>query len=278
MRGLGVKYYLKQNFQSGSPIPYILTSLVSSFLLLFLLKVINLETYFSVVSKLVLPSGFSAWIYQPWALITHPLVYTDLFSILFDCLWLYWIGRLFLNLLSSNNFLFVFLTGLIVGALSFIFLSSFGFLGQPASISTVKFGIAALLTSLIMLAPTLEISLLLLGRIQLRYIAYVYFAIELLLTIRKGDYAISIAYITAIMFGFLYMRSLKAGKDWSEVFKKKKRKLKVVYGHNIMRDDSIVSLPDQEKVDEVLDKISASGYDSLSSKEKEILFKASKRK
>lgn len=279
MRSQGFKYKIKQHYQSGSPIPYILSLLAGTFVLLFILKIFSQESYFYISSKLALPAQFMGWLKQPWSLFSYILVYNNLISLLFDCLWLYWIGNFFLDFQPKRKFLFVLFGGVILGAISFLLFSSLPFLGQVAPSSTIKFGLAALMASLILLTPTLEVSLILLGRVQFRIIAYIYFALGIFLPLSNAQYAVSIAYITAVAFGYLYIRALQNGSDWAALFMKKEKKLKVVYGDkkpNTAYDNREV--PNQAMIDEVLDKISASGYDSLTSQEREILFRASKDK
>ena len=74
------------------------------------------------------------------------------------------------------------------------------------------------------------------------------------------------------------MISLKKGNDWSQIFsKKEKRKLKIVHqSPNKKYHNKSAVVSNQELIDGILDKISAHGYESLTSQEKETLFKASK--
>lgn len=276
MKGRGVKYYAQQIYQSGSPIPYIITLLVGTFILLSFCRVFNVASYEYITSILTLPPKFAAWLYQPWSVFTYFIVYTHFFSLLFDCLWLFWIGSLFLNFQSRRHFLFILSGGIILGAISFLVFSSISTFSTADHSSTIVFGIAAVLAGLIVLIPKLEVSLFLFGRVQLKIIAYVYFAIAILFPLKEGNYSISISYIVAITFGVLCMRALRNGVDWSKILQKKEKQLKVVYGDKDLDKVNKKSIPNQDMVDKVLDKISASGYESLSTKEKEILFRASK--
>src|SRR5690606_42039125 len=63
-----------------------------------------------------LPISFSHFLKQPWSIATYSFLYTGLFQLLFDCLWLYWLGNIFLNFLSSNQFLFLYFSAAFLGA------------------------------------------------------------------------------------------------------------------------------------------------------------------
>jgi hypothetical protein len=85
-----------------------------------------------------------------------------------------------------------------------------------------------------------------------------------------------IAHLGGSLLGYIYIKALQNGNDWSKMFQKKS-KLKVVQS-NKSSSQFNNKLPDQEVIDKILDKISVSGYDSLSRSEKEQLFNASKEK
>jgi hypothetical protein len=77
------------------------------------------------------------------------------------------------------------------------------------------------------------------------------------------------------LMGFIYTKQLQKGNDMvgaiAGVFKSKP-KMKIVSKNNSRNS---YDLPRQEEIDSILDKISRSGYDSLTRQEKEVLFRAS---
>jgi membrane associated rhomboid family serine protease len=237
------------------------------------------QTLFSSVStQLSLPPTFGTWLVQPWSILTHTLIYQDIFHILFDCLWLYWIGNLFLDFLNRRQFLTVFGTGLFGGAIFYLLIGQFGFINTMSYWTSMSFGIAALISAITALLPTYEIRLFLFGNVKLRMIALIYLALELAFTAWSNPQA-AIPLVLCILFGFMFMQQLKSGRDWSKIWKSGKRqKLKVIH-RNRTRSVNIEmeGLPSQEQIDQILDKISQNGYDNLTSREKEILFKASKQ-
>lgn len=278
------KTFIQDTYKSSSPIPYIITIQVGLFVLVHIFDLISsqanpsINLYQGTISTLSLPPLFTDWITQPWSIITHPFVYTQLFSLLFDCLWLYWIGNMYLNLLSRKHLLFTFCGGLLIGAVIFLLANTIPFVSTGSTPWTsITFGLASLLGGLIILSPRAEVKLFIFGNVSLKTIAFVYFFIEIAFLVYNNQYAAAIAFVAALSYSTLYTRSLLNGNDWSKIFgRKKKKHLKIVHSQTKPLSYQKNDLPNQELIDQVLDKISSTGYDSLSAMEKEILFKASK--
>lgn len=285
MKENAFKTFVQETYTASSPIPYIITVQVALFILIHIFALISsqanssIDLYAITLSELSLPDTFNKWLLQPWSLFTYPFVYTSLFELIFDCLWLSWIGNMFLNLLKPKHLIFTLLGGVLIGGLTFLSLNSYSIFSiQSPSYNTISFGLASLLASMMILTPTAEVRLIIFGNVRFRTIAIVYFIIEIVLLANNKQYAAAIAFATAILFGILFIQSLSKGNDWSQIIGKKKTHLKVVsrqYENNVFHKHD---LPNQDLIDQVLDKISEKGYDNLSRDEKEILFRASKNK
>ncbi len=281
-----VKSFLRDTYQTSSPIPFIITGQVVVFVLIHIFELIsfaeitdsNLFSFF--FERLSLPGSFVSFIRQPWSIITHPFIYQGIFDILFDCLWLYWIGNMFLNFLNRRQFWLVFGGGLLGGAVIYMLMGQLNILGRGVYWNTTAFGLAALISSISILIPALEVRLFIFGNVKFRTIALVYLALELIFTGLHNEQAI-VPYIAMILFGILFMHQLKKGNDWSAVLQLgRRKKLQVVHKKeepHAFRRRHPYDLPNQEEIDQILDKISQNGYDSLTSREKEILFRASKQ-
>ena len=282
----GIQTFIRTTFKNGSPIPYLLS--IQIFLFVFVhisdllvdLNIIQFPLYDWLINNLSLPSTFAQFITQPWSILTYSFLYVGLFNIVFDCLWLYWLGNIFLNLLNTRQFLVLYLGSIILGGAIYLVLGEIGIFsaGPITSLYSSSLGLAALIASLLLLAPQTEIRLLLFGLVRLQTLAYIYLAIEVLFYLFANRTA-SVTYLCCIGLGLVFMQQLKAGNDLSKFFQKtKKSKLKVVQtsskGPNYRSIKS--DLPNQEVIDEILDKISQSGYESLTSREKEILFRESR--
>jgi len=280
MRESNFKTFVQQTYNSSSPLPYIITLPVALFVIVQIAGLISSSVSSSLLAHLSLPALWVEWIYQPWSLLTFPFIYTSLLSLIFDCLWLFWIGNMYLNLLNTKQFVFTFFGGLLSGGLVFLLVNTFSYFNpESTALSSMTFGITAILGSLILLSPKAEVRLFILGTVSLKIIAAIYIIIQLVFLVQHKEYAASIALLSAFGFGFFFIKSLTKGKDWSQLFTvSKKSHLKVVHRQNTGHTSIAKGeTPNQELVDAILDKISASGYDSLNKKEKEILFRASKQ-
>ncbi|HAK29860.1 MAG TPA: peptidase S54, partial [Sphingobacterium sp.] len=138
--------------------------------------------------------------------------------------------------------------------------------------------LAAVLAAIVTLVPKYELRFLLIGTVKLKLVAIIYFGLEFL-TLTMTNRPAAISYFAVILFGMGFTYALKSGMDWSTIFQKKQQKpakMKVVVGNNIPTNRKHrYDLPNQDEIDAILDKISVSGYDSLTNHEKETLFRAS---
>lgn len=291
MKGQGtLKEFWRTTYRSGSPVPYIITAQIVVFIVIHLfdllgeIGVISIPLYDWAISTLGLPATFSKFIQQPWSLVTYPFLHQGLFQILINCLWLYWLGMLFLNFLHARQLLTVYAGAIFLSGVGYLALGQIGYLvsSSPQTVLyTGAVGIAAVLAALLTLVPNTEVRLILIGTVRLRTIGLIYIGIQFAFYLMVNKVAAG-AYLLSIGWGWLFMHLLKEGNDLSRYFKKReKRKLKVVHRdsphpYTSSHYDSD-STPDQEIIDTILDKISSSGYDSLTAQEKETLFRASKQ-
>jgi membrane associated rhomboid family serine protease len=241
---------------------------------------------------LAVPSDPSKLIFKPWTVITYMFLHLGFFHLLTNMLWLYFLGTLFVQFLGEKKLFTVYIAGGIAGALLYILFfnvfpvfktvnSSAIALGASASVMAVVVGVGTF-------APNYAIRLLLLGEVKLKYIAIFSFVIDVL-SISNSNSGGHIAHIGGAALGFLFAKQWAKGKDitvWVNsasnfllalVKPSKKSKMKVKYKRSSSSDYEYTDRKKEEQaeVDAILDKISRSGYDSLSKKEKEILFKAS---
>ncbi|TDQ07685.1 rhomboid family intramembrane serine protease [Pedobacter metabolipauper] len=219
-----------------------------------------------------------------YTLLTYQFFHDGFFHFLFNMLWLFWMGRIFLDFLKPRQFHFVYLTGGFAGALLFagafnifpVFANSI----SEATIIGSSAAVMAVVVAAATLVPDYSMRLLLFGDVKLKYLAIAYILLDLIGTtsINAGG---SFSHIGGAILGFFYIKVLQGGTDWSNLFKRKP-KLRVVKNEPAKSSGRAASsikkkeLVDQKEIDAILDKISKSGYDQLSREEKETLFKASK--
>lgn len=283
-----LKAFWRDTYKGQSPVPFIISVQVCLFVLIHIFDLVQevgltqRSLYGFAVRELSLPLSFSTFLTRPWSIISYSFLYTNIFQLLFDCLWLYWIGTIFFNFLNRRQFLFVYVSAILAGALLYVglgFVSGFDTFSGRAYMSA-SFGLGALFASIATLVPRSEIRLFLFGNVSLKTLALIYIIISVLF-IGMVDQAAALAFLLVTLGGMLFTKALQNGNDYSLRFAFKKRsKLKVVHKGKASTSSYAYrhksDLPNQEEVDEILDKISVGGYESLTSHEKEILFKASK--
>lgn len=289
---------LKRMFLSGNILIKFIYINVGIFLLLRLFAVLFL--LFNIHSVpfleyLQMPSSPTLLLMRPWTLITYMFTHYDFLHILFNMLWLYWFGGIFLQFFDERRFGGVYLLGGIAGAL--LFLSAYNIfpyfqvvsersflMGASASVMAIVFAVS-------FYRKEYEINLFLIGRVKLIWLAWFTLILDLL-AITSTNAGGHLAHVGGALFGIWYASRMKKGKDLTAPFNrmidrlvnlskvnlKRKPKMKVTYKRP-ETDYEYNARKNQENkdLDNILDKLKRSGYDSLSAEEKKRLFDASKK-
>lgn len=244
---------------------------------------------------LALPADLSALASKPWTLFTYMFLQERFFHLLFNIVMLYFGGMIFQEYLSQAKLLWTYIIGGIFGGLFFILaFNLFPVFTTISDISIAMGASASVLAIIIAIAtyvPDYTVHLFLFGKFKLKYLAIAFIVIDIL-SIQADNPGGHIAHLGGAFWGFIYALSLKKGTDVYKMFyrfripkftwNKKETKF------STSRPKSGRPLSDneyntrraatQEEIDQILDKISKSGYSSLTSKEKELLFKTSYKK
>jgi membrane associated rhomboid family serine protease len=225
------------------------------------------------------PAALPKLPFRFYTVLTYQFLHEDIFHILFNMLWLFWMGNIFIDFLKPRQFHFVYLSGGIMGALFFALAFNvfppFIPMAYAATVIGSSASVMAIAVAVTTLLPDYTISLMFIGTVKLRYVVLIYLLIDLI-GIGYSNPGGSFAHLGGAFMGFIYIKLLQNGKDWSGIFKKKS-KLKVVRNDSPKGSaKSAGNEVNQKEVDMILDKISKTGYNKLSKEEKEILFKASK--
>lgn len=241
---------------------------------------------------LQLPSSPALLLYRPWTPVTYMFLHVNMLHILFNMLWLYWFGGLFLRFFSERQLGGVYVSGGIAGAIFFLtaynlfpyfrHMDSLGLLeGASASVMAIVFAVS-------FFRKNYEINLLFVGRVKLIYLALLTLLIDLLSVVSTNAGG-HIAHLGGAMFGILFAEQLQRGKDFTTLAnrlidgmanlrKRKKPRMKVTYRRpETDMEYNARKRAETARMDAILDKLKYSGYDSLSADEKKDLFKASKR-
>ncbi|MBS1525404.1 MAG: rhomboid family intramembrane serine protease [Bacteroidetes bacterium] len=229
-----------------------------------------------------LPSSLVRLSHRFWTPVTYMFMHAGVFHILFNMLWLYWIGQIFEEYLGNKRTIGLYILGGLAGAFFFVFFYNVlpVFANDPGLVagSTVVGASAAVMAIIVATAtllPNYTIFLMFLGPVKLKWIVLFIIVIDFI-GIAGFNAGGELSHLGGALFGFIYIKQLQRGHDWVGFFTnmfRKRSKLTVASKNN---SKNSANKPRQEEIDRILDKISQAGYESLSKQEKEILFRASK--
>lgn len=286
---------IKQKFREGDALMRLIFINIAVFALLKTVSVLLLlfNQQISWPSEyLAAPASLSYLIYKPWTIFTYMFLHFDLFHILFNMFALYWFGKLFLMYFSQKQLVALYIIGGIMGYVFFtgaynIFpyfqnqIDSSIILGASGSIMAIILAVAAK-------SPNLEMRMLLIGNIKLKYIALIA-VLTSFFGITSNNAGGEIAHIGGALTGYFFIVSLQQGKDitaWLnriidliyDLFKPRKLKVKknAAFSGRKMSDAEYNQnkVSRMKEIDRILDKIKVSGYESLSAEEKKRLFES----
>ena len=297
---------IKGSFKHGTVLTRLMYVNGAVFLLIKIIEVIGVLSASpmlatTVISNLAVPASVGALALKPWTPVTYMFTHQGFIHLLFNLLWLWWFGKIFLAYLDQRKLLSLYILGGLAGAVLYIAVFNF----FPAFAGTVNVSIAlgasasvmALVIGTAVYLPDLELNLLFIGRVKMKYLALATFLITSLFdfSVNTGG---KIAHIGGAMMGLAYGYGLRNGKDigswlnmiidfFVNLFKPRK-KMKVTYKKagpafdaTKVKDDheyNAIKAERQKTLDHILDKISKGGYDSLTKEEKAILFSESQKK
>ena len=235
-----------------------------------------------IVEWFSLKPSFELLLYRPWTIITYGFLHIGFFHILFNLMILYYFGTLFLDFFDSKQFLTYYLLGIFSGGL--IYMLSYNYLPALQTQQTLLVGASAGVTAIVVgiasYIPNYSLNFRFIGSIKLVYIAIAMVILDVV-QIPTGNAGGHLAHLGGALIGFLLTRYMNKGSliiaIWNGLWStSKKTPLKTVYKNRKSEVTSTSFNFDQKKIDSILDKISKSGYDTLTKEEKDYLFKAGK--
>jgi len=245
---------------------------------------------FNYPSWLALSSDPQVFMFKPWTFLTYAFFHFDFWHLLFNMLVLNFASNLFLTFFTQKQYLGLYiLSALFAGV---VFSLSFYFSNIYGSIVGASAAIMAILVAATTYSPLMNVRLFLFGNVKLWHITGVILILDLV-QFRSGNMGGHISHLAGAFFGFIYIKLLQNGTDLSiivsktldffaNLFRKSPStpftKVHKNYKKPTERSTSRIVTKDktQQQIDEILDKISQSGYDCLTKEEKEFLFKAGK--
>ena len=253
------------------------------------------ELFDAVHSLIAIPAPLIEFLQRPWTIITYAFVHdwTGILHILFNMLFLYWFGKLFVEYLGSDKLIAVYFLGALAGGIAYLIVYNVipyyearipggGMVGASAAVYAIVVATATLL-------PDYTFFLLFLGPVRIKYIAAFYIVLSFLGSVGSNEGG-NVAHLGGALIGFVYIKQLQAGSNWGSWITaviewckglfSAKPKVKVTYRKEAApgaKKAGKASTVSQDEIDTILDKISDGGYESLTKEEKEKLFNASKK-
>jgi len=245
--------------------------------------------YSLALKYLAVPSNLHLLSLKPWTAFTYMFLHTGFMHLLFNMLWLYWFGSLFVQFLGKKKLYITYILSGLFGAFFFVAAYNvFPAFHDVKHLATAMGASASVLGIVVVTSfyrPNFQINLMFIGRVKIVYIAIFTLIMDVLL-IKDSNPGGHIAHLGGAFFGFIYIMILRSReinfrllfKNILKTFKNSgKFKYKEVYkNQRVVSDDeyNATRAERQKKIDEILDKISKSGYEKLSKEEKEFLFKS----
>jgi len=245
---------------------------------------------------LSLPSDIFSFLLRPWSIITYMFVQEGVFHLFFNMLMLYVGGQIFNRFIGAEKLLSVYVISGIAGALmymlTFNIFPAFGTLVNSSFAIGSSAAVLGIFIAAATYVPNLEMNFVILGNVKLKYIAILFIILDLL-NIRNGNSGGHIAHIGGAIYGYFFAIQLKKNIDYSLLFNKYwqlvtgifHKKGQKPHFQNVHRnrkrpitDEEYLKTKNktQAEINTILEKIKKSGYESLTTIEKQRLFQASK--
>ena len=276
---------LKDRFQSGNIVEKLIYINCFVFLGTLLTKVFQglyVNEYNFIIEWFSLDAEINLLFTKPWSLFSYGFLHANFIHILMNLSVLYYIGNLFLEYFTQKQLLNFYFLGTLFGGILFVFSQNYFplFNGKTATLVGASAGISAIFIGITTYIPNYKIKLRFIGFVKLSYLAAIWIGLDLLGLIGNNSGG-HFAHLGGALFGFLFINKPNTKKsDLSKylknILKRNKKTLGTVY--NSKKKRKIISNTDltQKQIDLILDKISKSGYDTLTKSEKEFLFKQGK--
>jgi len=294
---------IQQKIKSGNPVTRLIIINVFVFLAISLVRIfvfisgesgtaVSMEQF--LLTNLSVPLSFQGLLLKPWTLITYMFTHFAFTHIFWNLITLFWFGQILSEYTSLRKIIPLYLLGGVAGAIITILLVTTipalqVYVGVP--LIGASAGVTAIIVAAATLVPEVRMNLMFIGPVKLVYVALAVIFIDILNVASYNNIGGNIAHLGGALMGFLFISQYKKGRDlarpfnrlfdWlNNIFKGSHRsQMKVVHKKKLTDEEyNYNKIVTQKQIDAILDKISKSGYESLSKAEKDILFKASMKK
>jgi len=288
---------IKLTFKQGSSLTKLIYINASVFVLLKLTLILLLLFNISgsiILSYLAIPANLTQLVYRLWTPLTYMFLHEGFLHIFFNMFTLFWFGKIFLMYFSEKQLTGLYLIGGLLAALVYVIAYNifpyYALTLNQSILLGASGSIMAIILATAFRAPDMELQLLFLGNIKLKYIA-IFFVLTSLFGITSTNGGGELAHLGGALAGYLFFVSLRQGTDLtkgvsrildtvSNLFGPRKLKIKPNPNRrNSTLSDAEFNMNKARKmaeIDRILDKIKTSGYESLSTEEKKRLFEQGK--
>jgi membrane associated rhomboid family serine protease len=277
---------LKNKYKTGTIIEKLIYLNIAIFLLTLLITVFQglykgeqnfLMQWFS------LDDSTDTYLTKPWSILSYGFLHADFLHLIFNMITLYFIGNLFIQYFTEKQALTFYLLGTLFGGLLYVISQNYFplFEGVNTTLVGASAGISAIFIGIATYIPNYQIKIRFIGFVKFWHLAATWLAFDIIGLIGANAGG-SFSHLGGSLFGYLYVRQASNKKvNFSSIFlaffKKKEKPLKTVHKSAKRKQNTVKnSSPNQQQIDGILDKISKSGYDTLTKTEKEFLFKQGK--
>ncbi|NCT09192.1 MAG: rhomboid family intramembrane serine protease [Flavobacteriia bacterium] len=277
--------YFKSRFQSGTIVEKLIYINICIFIFTVLISVFQ-DLYKNDTNFLVqwfsLDATIGSLFTKPWSIVTYGFLHQGFIHILFNLIALYFIGNLFIDYFAPKQLLTFYLLGTFFGGLFYLFSQNYFplFEGTTSILIGASAGISAIFIGIATYMPNYELKIRFIGFVKLWYLAAIWVSLDVF-GLAGGNAGGHFAHLGGSLFGFLFVskvsnKEIVIFKNLVAIFSTRKKPLKTIYKSTNKKRETTKSDFTQKQIDTILDKISKSGYDTLTKEEKEFLFKQGK--
>ena len=276
---------LKQRFERGNIVEKLIYINILLFVLTLLMSIFQ-SLYKNdnnwIIQWFSLEADINSLFTKPWTMITYGFLHADFIHILFNLIALYFIGNLFIDYFTQKQLLTFYILGTFFGGVIYLFSQNYFplFEGKTSVLVGASAGISAIFIGIATYMPNYELKIRFIGFVKLWYLAAIWVGLDVL-GLAGGNTGGHFAHLGGGLFGFLFVnkaskKEIGVFKNITAIFFKKNNPLKTVHKSTNTKKETTKSDFTQQQIDEILDKISKSGYDTLTKSEKEFLFRQGK--
>ncbi|WP_251620896.1 rhomboid family intramembrane serine protease [Odoribacter lunatus] len=289
---------IKHSFRQGSSLTKLIYINIGLFLFIKVVHMLFILTggaptlsYGIFLDNLGLPAYWNFFLHKPWTIVTYMFTHFSFLHLLFNMLWLYWFGSFFLQHFTQYELTGMYILGGLSGGLFYLLCYNFLPLFEASLYNTSAIGASASVMAIVFAVccylPHRYIHVFVIGSVKLIYIAIFIAAIDIL-SIPSANAGGHIAHLGGALFGYFFIVGIRHNINLTRgivfIFFQINKLFSVSprphYKKHVAemneREYNEYKKRKEEQINKILDKISKSGYESLTRKEKEILFKSGK--